>query len=320
MTSFNSGSRCWSADAMPDSSAPASTSAMRAQSGSHVRADECERIVEREFLAFRITAIAVLEFACFQSALTDNHAMRNPQQLRIREFDPRAGVAVVVQHLDSGGSEFGIQPVGDLAYPCGFLHAHRHQHDLEGCNRLRPDDAALIVILLDGGGHDARHTDAVAAHVQGHFLATFIEYHTLHGLAVLLPELEDVTDFDAPGDLQAPMPGWAGIAFDHVANVGGDHSLHIPVPVGAGEMHVLFVGPADEVRQRQGAVIHVDAATETDGADEASLGARRPHDALGAGHAQGTGHSREVLRFDGVELVITADHHRHHIVLGAIHE
>src|SRR5882724_13688873 len=105
MTSFNSGSRCWSADAMPDSSAPATASAMRAQSRSHVRADECERIVEREFLAFRITSIAVFELACFQSALTDNHAVRNTQQLRIREFDPWTGVAIVVQHLDPGGSE-----------------------------------------------------------------------------------------------------------------------------------------------------------------------------------------------------------------------
>jgi hypothetical protein len=29
----------------------------------------------------------------------------------------------------------------------------------------RPDDAALVVVLLDGGGHDARHADAVAAHL-----------------------------------------------------------------------------------------------------------------------------------------------------------
>src|ERR1700716_1504770 len=109
---------------MLDSSAPARTSATRARSTSQVRADECERIVEREFLAFRITSIAVLEFACFQSALTDNDAVRNAQQLRIREFDPRAGVPVVVQHLDSGGSELRIQPVGDLAHPCRLLQAH----------------------------------------------------------------------------------------------------------------------------------------------------------------------------------------------------
>src|ERR1700716_397572 len=194
---------------MLGSSAPARTIATRARSTSHVRADECERIVEREFLAFRITSIAVLEFACFQSALTDNHAVRNAQQLRIREFDPRARIAVVVQHLDPGRSEFRIEPVGDLAYPCRLLRAYGHQHDLKWCDRLRPDDAALIVILLDGGGHDARHTDAVSAQVQRHFLAAFIEYYALHGLAVFPPHLEAVTDFDAPGDLQAPMPGGA---------------------------------------------------------------------------------------------------------------
>src|SRR2546423_4419209 len=100
MTSFSSGSRCWSAHAMLDSSAHATISAMRARSRSHARADECERIAEREFLAFRITSIAVFEFACFHSALADDDAMRNPQQLRIGEFHSRPGIAVVVQHLD----------------------------------------------------------------------------------------------------------------------------------------------------------------------------------------------------------------------------
>src|SRR4051794_11005629 len=120
MTSFNSGSRCWSAAATPDSSAPATTIAIRARSRSHARADEGGRIVEREFLAFRITSIAVFELACFQSAVTDNQAVWNAQQLRIRKFDPRAGIAVVVQHLDSLGSELRIEPVGDLPDPYGF--------------------------------------------------------------------------------------------------------------------------------------------------------------------------------------------------------
>src|ERR1700732_4914601 len=114
---------------MPDNSAPATTIAMRACLRSHTRADECKRIVEREFLAFRITSIAVLEFACFQSALTDNQAVRNAQQLRVREFDARAGVAVVVQHLNPGGCELCIEPIGDLANPCGFLHSQGHQYD-----------------------------------------------------------------------------------------------------------------------------------------------------------------------------------------------
>src|SRR6202022_2074597 len=110
---------------------------------------------------------------------------------------------------------------------------------------------------------------------------------TLHGLAVFLPELEDVTDFDAPGDLQVAMPGRAGIAFDHVADVGCDHSLHIPVPVRPGEMHVLFVRAADEVRQRQGAVIHVETAAKSDRANEPCLCARRTRDALRAPHVRG---------------------------------
>src|SRR4051794_40875370 len=111
MTSFNSGSRCWSANALLESSAPATISAIRARSRSHARADECERIAEREFLAFRITSITVFEFACFQSAISHDHPMRNPQQLRIGEFHAWTGIAVVVQHLDPGGGEFSVQAV-----------------------------------------------------------------------------------------------------------------------------------------------------------------------------------------------------------------
>src|SRR5205807_4605952 len=120
----------------------------------------------------------------------------------------------------------------------GFLQAYGHQHDLEGSDRLRPDDAALIVILFNGGGHDARHTDAVAPHVEGNLFAAFVEYDALHGLAVFCSQLEDVTDFDTPRDLQGPAPRRAGVAFDHVADIRGNHALDVPIPVGPGEMHV----------------------------------------------------------------------------------
>src|SRR4029077_11162916 len=123
----------------------------------------------------------------------------------------------------------------------GFLQPYCDQDDLERGNGLRPDDSALIVILLDGRGHDARHTNAVTTHVQGHFLATFVEDDPFHGLAVLGSQLEDVTDFDAPDDLQPPVPPGAGVAVHHVPDIGCDHALHVAVPVRARQMQVLFV-------------------------------------------------------------------------------
>src|SRR3569833_2264889 len=248
-TACNSGSRCPSATAALESSAPATMKPVRMLLRSHARADVVERIAERELLALRITPAAVFELTRFQPTLSDNQAVRDAQQLRVRELDSRTGVAVVVQHFDSSSSELGIEPVGDLAYPFRFLHAHGHEHNLEGRNGIRPDNAAFIVILLNRRGHDARHTDAVTTHVEPHFLAAFVEYNALHGLAVLLTELEDVTYFNTTGNLQTSMTRGARIAFCHVADVSRDHSLLVAVPVDAGVVHVSFIGAGHVVSQ-----------------------------------------------------------------------
>ena len=107
------------------------------------------------------------------------------RELRVRELDARARVAVVVAALRCRRRELGVQPVGGFTDALGLRRVDGHEHHLEGRDRLRPDDAARIVVLLDGGGNDARHTDAVAAHVQRDRLAGFVEHRGLHGLAVL---------------------------------------------------------------------------------------------------------------------------------------
>src|SRR3954468_177585 len=266
-TPFNSGSRCPSATAALESNAPATRKPVRMLLSSHARADEVECIVEREFLALRVTPAAVLELARFQPTLSDNQAVRDAQQLCVGELDSRTGVAVVVQHFNSSSSKLGIEPLGDLAYPFGFLHAHGHEHNLEGRNGIRPDDAAFIVILLNRRGHDARHTDAVTTHVEAHFLAAFVENDAFHGLAVLLTQLEDVTYFNTAGNLETSMTRGARVAFYHVADVSRDHSLHVAVPVDAGVVHVSFIGPGHEVSQHQLAVINIDPALESNRAD-----------------------------------------------------
>ena len=63
-----------------------------------------------------------------------------------------------------GGGEFGVQRFGGLLHACGLLQVDRDERHVEGRDRLRPDDAALIVILFDRRRHDARHTDAIAPH------------------------------------------------------------------------------------------------------------------------------------------------------------
>jgi len=84
---------------------------------------------------------------------------------------------------------------------------------------VRPDDAALIVILLDGRGDDARHTNAITAMsiCTRHRL---IEHRGVHRGAVLASELKDVADLDAAHDLECAVPGGTRIAGHHIAQIG----------------------------------------------------------------------------------------------------
>ena len=57
-----------------------------------------------------------------------------------------------------------VELIRRLADAVGFAELHRQEYDLEGGDRDRPRDAALVVMLLDRGGNHARHPDAVASH------------------------------------------------------------------------------------------------------------------------------------------------------------
>src|SRR5882762_11262603 len=272
-TACSCGSRCWSARAVCLTATPSAASAITrsgrtraarvAGLNSEARAQEGEGGVRRELGARAIASLAVFESAGLEAAIRHHQPVRDTEQLRIGELDARACVTVVVQDLDSGGGELGIQAVADFADTSGFLQVQGYQHYLEGRDRCGPDDAALIVVLFDGRGHNARHTDTVATHVQGGFAACLIEHQRLHGLAVLAAQLKDVTHLDAARDLQASLTGRARIARDDVAQIRGGGAAHIPLPVHARQMHVLLVGAAHEVRERERAVIRIHAALQS---------------------------------------------------------
>src|SRR5438874_6431178 len=300
-TDCSCGSRCWSARAARGTPTPSAASATTrngrtraagvAASSPQARAHELERAVRGELGARALAPLAVLESAGLQAAIRHHQPVRDPEQLGVGELDARARVTVVVQHLDSGGGELGIQAVADLADTSGFLQVQGYENHLKGRDRRRPDDAALIVVLFDGRGHDARHTDTVAAHVERGLAARLIEHQRLHGLAVLAAQLEDVADLDAARDLQPAGAGRAGIALDDVAQIRGDGAAHVALPVHARQMHVLLVGAAHEVRERQCAVIGVYPALQSHQADVSGLGAGGREDALRARHAQPARHA-----------------------------
>ena len=116
----------------------------------------------------------VFECLVVQPAFARHQAMRDPHQIQIVEHHARPFFAIVVQDLDTGRQQLGIQPLDHLTQASRALDIDRRERYLERCDRLRPDDAAFIVILLDCRGHDPRYTNTIAPHDQGHRLAVFV--------------------------------------------------------------------------------------------------------------------------------------------------
>lgn len=76
------------------------------------------------------------------------------------------------------------------------------------------------MVLLDGGGHDARDPDAVTTHGQHLITAIFALHGRFHRFRVLGAELEDMAHFDAAFDQQRALTVRAGVAFYHVTDIG----------------------------------------------------------------------------------------------------
>jgi hypothetical protein len=77
-------------------------------------------------------------------------------------------------------------------------------------------------------------------------------------LLYLQPELKDMPDFNATHDSQHTDPGRTGVSGDHIAQVRGRGFRQIPTPIHAGEMEILFIRPADKIRQYQRGMVGVD--------------------------------------------------------------
>ena len=76
------------------------------------------------------------------------------------------------------------------------------------------------IVLLDGGGDDARHADAVAAHLDDLRLALRVQKSGFQGFGIFGAQLEDMADLDTAADFQRALAVRRGIAGDDIANVG----------------------------------------------------------------------------------------------------
>ena len=82
-------------------------------------------------------------------------------------------------------AQLGVELLCQLLHAIGLVHVHRQNSDLERRDGVRPDNAAIVKVLLNSGGHHAGHPNTVAAHGQDLVAAVFTLYRGIHRLRVL---------------------------------------------------------------------------------------------------------------------------------------
>ena len=175
----------------------------------------------------------------FEPAVADGDAVRDADELEVGEHHAGTLAAVVEQHLDARRGELVVQPIGQRLHRLVAVVADRRDRDREGRHRRGPDDAARVVVLLDRGGDDPGHADAVAAHLHQLRLALRVEIGGTHRLGVHVAQREDVADLDAAQDLERPLAVGRRVAGDDVAQVGDEVGLAaVAAEIDAGEVEV----------------------------------------------------------------------------------
>src|SRR6185437_8618419 len=144
----------------------------------------------------------VFDDTFLQPALADRHPVRHADQLEVSKHYARALAAVVEQYLDARRLEGFVQAIGLIAHDLAAIVADRGDRDRERRHRERPDDTPLVVVLLDRRGDDARHSDAVAAHLEDVRPPLGVEVGRAHRLRVDVAECEYMADLDAAHDRQ----------------------------------------------------------------------------------------------------------------------
>ena len=130
-------------------------------------------------------------------------------------------------------------------------------------------------------------------------LAGFVEAGGVHRLAVLGAELEDVADLDAAADGKFPaavaLAGvGAGVALDHLAQVGADRLGQVAAPVHINKVFAVDVGAADEIGHARRRFVGDDRDLEPDRADGAGFAAGGELDFAGREEHQRFGHLRQL--------------------------
>src|SRR5438874_4361081 len=224
------------------------------------RLHECRRLRDRHACGGDIAAMLVLDDAVLQSALADDDAMRDADELLVGEEDPGALVAIVEEDLEARTRQFRVELFRRLLDRIALPVAERDHGGDERRHRIGPDDAFVVVVLLDRCGDDARDADAVAAHLHRLRLALLVDVGDAHLPGIRGAKLEDVAHLDAARDLEPSLAVGRRIARDDVADVGDGLGLGEVAPeVDARQVEAFLVRAGAEVAHRGDGAVGDDA-------------------------------------------------------------
>ena len=113
-------------------------------------------------------------------------------------------------------------------------------------DRPRPDDAVLVVVLLDRRGHDPRRADAVAPADQRLLRAVLVEERRAERLRVARAELEDVADLDRRLEAERAAAHRDSVALAGLADVG-EARLVVAAGLDAEQVPAVAVRAGDEL-------------------------------------------------------------------------
>ena len=173
------------------------------------------------------------------------------------------------------------------------------------------------MILFNGGGQQAAHADAVAAHNNRPLLPGIVQIEGAQGFAVESPQLENVAHLDAPGGFQRRAALGAKLAGLGQGNVGQQVHRKIPGIVGVAVMGIGPVGPHHKVAapgdRGVGNPFQMVNADGRGGAGDQAGGA---HFAIGS-QAQLLA-AQGIFQLDFVDFQIAAQHGKDHFPIGGV--
>ena len=190
------------------------------------------------------------------------------------------------------------------------MQADRHQGHLKRRGGRGPDDALVVMMLLDGRGDQPGDADAVATHRQRHRLALFVQHGRTERLAVLTPELEHMAYLDRPRDAQGAAVR-RGVVLGDIAQIGAGRQRHIAPPVDAEIMLAFLIGACGKISDHRDAVIRHDRQRHVDRPERSRPRPDGSPDIGLIGHGQRLGDLVQTLGLQGIELMVAAHQQCH---------